>query len=187
MLPFHSQGRDLFGNQTEHKDNDGRSPHENRHIREPAVGQKSVKIIRQTGEEKEKTHRKKHTERRKQSRNFRNDQQKPNTVRNQTDFTLTGPVKRLDRKVLNRQTGPQKSQRQRRRIRKSVGQQIDEAQRVEPFKNAKTGSEIFDGKLRNVRGQKVVNQVGNVAVKAQSGTLDRAPPPYGSFPLPSEV
>jgi len=61
-LAFHPQQGDLLRNQAKHEDNHGSSEHENRHVREPSLGDISVKIVCHPGEEKEHADRQKHAE-----------------------------------------------------------------------------------------------------------------------------
>jgi hypothetical protein len=74
VLSLHPEGCDLLGDETEHENDDGTSPHKNRHIREPAVGQIGVKVVPHTHREKEKTYGEKYAERRKERGDLRNNQ-----------------------------------------------------------------------------------------------------------------
>ena len=109
-MPFHPQQRDLLGDESKHENNDRRGQHEYRHVREAPLGEIGVEVIAASGEKEKEAHRQKHSEGRKQGRNFGNDEQEPYAVSHQANLALAGAVERLNRDILYRESRTQERQ-----------------------------------------------------------------------------
>ena len=103
---LHSQQRDLFGDQTQHENNDRCREHENRHIGKAMLRDIGVDVVSQTAQKTNNAHGQENAKRSEQRCDFGDDEQKAKAVGHQADFALSTSIERLYWHIFNRKPRP---------------------------------------------------------------------------------
>lgn len=150
----------LLRNHAQEKNHDSHTEEHGRHVGESMCCYKSITVITQAQEEKDKAYRQKDLQRRKQGGDPDNDKEEAVAVPDDLYFALAHPFMGLDGDKAHGMAAAQERQGGRGGIRETVGEQRKVLQYNGTVEDPKTGSQVLDVEIGHITGQLVVAPVG---------------------------